>query len=286
MWPSKLDFSSQGYHWVSLEPQEQGGKIQSTNDNFLTYAMWGNLEQYLKLKTKHLTERIAREKFAQDPRCILRLAVAPRDPPSLINYTPIGDRLGLDQCSSKIVSILLQSGCDPAQPVGAKTVWEMMICWQSRLSAKDARVNLSYACPHDANYMNIMRAMIEHGANPNIVGAHMCSLLFMAATCADISIPSRRDLIELLLQKGAELFPGESTKLSEIISWTDVNSWPVLEEEVHAMLVTLRAGPKEYLSDVENTVAARTVEEIREDLGVEKFFTPMSSPVMLERAQF
>ena len=277
VWSSREDFLSQGYHWVSLEPQEQGGKIYSTNDDFLTYAMWGNLERYLAAKIDRLTERVIRERLKSDLRFLLQLAIAPNDPPSLLNYG--WDRLGVDQCSSTVVRLLLENGCDPEQRVGPKTVWEMMMCWKWRLTPLHVRASNS-TCWHDANYMDIMRAMIEHGANPNVVGAHMCSLLFMAATCADIPRDRRQSLANLLLQRGAELFPQEAEKLRKVISWADVNTWPVLEEKVQEVLVARRADSKRYRLDVRNTVPAKRVEEIRALLEEEEeFFTPMSSPL-------
>jgi hypothetical protein len=84
---------------VSLEPQEQGGKVHSTNDNFLTYPVWGNLDHYMETKIDNLTKRVTQERLDLDPRFLLQLAIAPDDPPSLLNYvwkSRNGDRLGVD----------------------------------------------------------------------------------------------------------------------------------------------------------------------------------------------
>jgi hypothetical protein len=236
----KADFLAAGYHWVSLEPQEQGGKTYSTNDDFLTYAVWGNLERYLESKVSCIVKRNTKEREDSDKRLLLELAVAPCDPPSMINlYLQVNasDRLGCNQSTSSIVRLLLDNGADPAQRGDLKTVWEMMMCWESRLGTGGRTLD---TCTHDTNFMDIMVVMIENGANPNVVGSHMCSLLFMAATCADIPTERRKTLIDLLLQKGAELFPREAKKLSNTIKWTDTSTWPILEDRVHRMLVAHR----------------------------------------------
>ncbi|ORX93464.1 hypothetical protein BCR34DRAFT_239446, partial [Clohesyomyces aquaticus] len=243
----RKQFFREGYHWVSLEPQEQGGKKYSTCDNFLTYAVWGNLELYLRSKRANIKERALKERAMAINFCdgvpgarlstrssLLELAIAPYDPPSLINYSSDnGDRLGTDQCNSTIVRILLESGYNPGEMSRSNTVWENMMCWRPRLDAYFLEPHIS--CQHDFNFMDIMKVIIEYGANPNIVAVHWSrdqrshhsrSLLFVASTCADISVDQRKDLISLLRKKGSELFPGEAAKLRKVAPWADIETWP------------------------------------------------------------
>lgn len=101
--------------------------------------------------------------------------------------------------------------------------------------ALDVDRRRSHECVHDSNCMDIMKVMIEHNANSNVVGAHFCSLLFMAVTCADISFEQRRELIRLLQENGAELFLKEAEELCKVAPWSDAHTWPVMGVEVHKM---------------------------------------------------
>lgn len=263
-----------GFHWVLLEPQEQGGKKYSHEDNFLSYAVWGNLNLFLKTKSSDIKKRAVasasavEEDYSIGPRPLLWLAIAPDDPPSLLNYSSDnGDRLGLDQCNSSTVRLLLENGCDPWEDVRGQTIWEHMMRWTSRLKHRKSSDD-PHECVHDSNYMDIMKVMIEHNANPNVVGAHVCSLLFMAVTCADISFEQRRELISLLREKGAKLFPNEAEELYRVAPWSDAHTWPVMKVEVHKMLIAPGTHHFKYKSTRKNIISGKTLEELRKILKI------------------
>lgn len=156
--------------------------------------------------------------------------------------------MAFDQASARVAELLLKFGADPNERRGGKTVWEMMLRWRRTAGTG------FLTCLHDTNFMDIMTVMLEYGANPNAVGTHGCSLLFMAATCADLPIDRRRGLIDLLLSKGAELFPGEPAKLSTVPAWADVSACPVLDEDAYAILLDEGADSERFKSGKEKKI--------------------------------
>lgn len=266
------EFFRRRYHWTYIYRTIQFHMQPTTTTNFLDVAVLKDLELYLKAKSDQIMEKAIHDK--EDPDAIPLLWVAMRRGP-YNDYHP--------QRNSNIVRLLLENGYDPGQIVKGMTVWERMMCEDLSIILKlypKLRRKEEEICKHDANTMDIMKVMIQHGANPNIVGTHMCSLLFMATTCADISVEKRQELISLLRSKGAELFPGEAAKLRKIAGWAEAHTWPVLEEEVHAMLIARREDAQERVPERRNIVAARPIEELRGLLELEKFFTPPTSPLV------
>jgi predicted small integral membrane protein len=265
---TKDRFLGHSWHWVVLEPQEQGGKQYAPGDNFLSYAVHASLTLYLKTKLpelkkqedanwtrhclkydpmshyrrvipmcvflkalyphnllwdlSHLAKSASETHEKQFRRPLLYLAVAPRDPPSLLYYSSAnGDRLSVEQADSTTVQLLLEQGSSPNEMLGHATIWEHMLSWNPKRRHSDG-------CRHDSRFMDVLRVMLEHGADPMAKGrhgGHDCSLLFMATTCADIRTQQRQELIDLLLEKGAKLLPHERSELFKLAPWTKDQHW-------------------------------------------------------------
>lgn len=229
------------YHWMALAYKS----LRCIHTDFLSFGIWGSLSLYLESKETLIEKRIEKEKTVSDHPLLLTCAVAPKE--SLFWRQYGYHRPGLNQASARVVRLLLKSGADPNERRGGKTVWEMMLRWKS-IARRTRHDNIDSPCDHDTNFMDIMTVMLEHGANPNAVGTHNCSLLFMAATCADLPIDRRKDLIHLLLTKGAELFPEEPAKLSMVPAWADVSACPVLDEDSYIILLAEGADSERFKS--------------------------------------